>query len=65
MTGRRVTLICAGKPKRKVVFPEAPFPRIGETVVDETTGLDWLVVGTEDTEIIARIPFPAKTEAEC
>ena len=49
--GKRITCLCAGKPKRKLVLADPPFPEIGDTLTN-TDGSKWLVVGIEDTKIL-------------
>lgn len=49
-TGKRVSLLCAGKPRMHVIVTEPPFPEIGETVGFRDS--DYLVIGSEDVQIV-------------
>jgi hypothetical protein len=52
---KRLTILRAGKPKRRIIVSEPPFPKIGESIMDEATGLLWLVVATEDAEVLLSV----------
>ncbi len=57
---KRITLMQAGKMKRKLILSEPPYPAIGQQFeITDEPGL-WMVVGIEDTTVIATIPFPPK-----
>lgn len=56
--GKRITLLCAGKPKRKFVLIAPPFPEIGDPVTYK--GVRYVVLAIEDTEVLALLKKEAK-----
>ena len=57
MKAQRVKLGRLGKPYRSIVIEQAPFAEAGETITEKSTGLEWIVLSVEDTEIIAHLPL--------
>jgi hypothetical protein len=56
---KRITLLRAGKPKRRFVLLLAPFPEIGDSV--DLGGLQYMVVAIEDAEVILRFSTAVDT----
>ena len=54
---KRITMLRAGKPKRKVLLLNPPFPEIGETVTVEEAGeeMEYVVIGSEDTMVLVNV----------
>ena len=51
---KRILLIRPGKPKRKFILTEPPYPEVGDVV--NLDGEEYRVWGIEDTTIVLRVP---------
>jgi len=47
--GVRILLVCPGKPKRKFILTEPPFPEVGDPVTHE--GVEYRVWNVEPVEV--------------
>ena len=57
MKAQRVKLMRLGIPHRGIIIEQPPFIKVGQVVTDESTGLSWIVVAVEETDVIAHIPI--------
>lgn len=57
MKAQRVKLMCREIPHRRIIIEQPPFMELGQVVTDESTGLSWIVVAVEETDVIAHIPI--------
>jgi len=48
--GVRILLVCPGKPKRKFILTEPPFPKVGDPVTYK--GVEYRVWNVEPTDVL-------------